>query len=61
MTSDTMSTAAIEDWEDPSGNEFRCKCGKPSVGYGSLNDDRMTSRQPPYWTASPDTEGQAFE
>jgi len=56
-----MSTAAIEDWEDPSGSEFRCKCGKPSVGYGSLNDDRMTSRQPPYWTASPDTEGQAFE
>jgi hypothetical protein len=61
MTSDTMCTAAIEDWDDPSGSESRCKCGKPSVGYGSLCDDRMNTRQPPYRTENPDTEGQASE
>jgi len=61
MTSDTTCTAAIEDWEDPSGSEFRCKCGKPSVGYGSSCDARMNARQPPYRTARPDAEGQAFE
>lgn len=61
MTSDTMSTAAIEDRNDPSGSDFRCKCGKPSVGYGSLCDARMNARQPPYRTVRPDTEGQASE
>ena len=61
MTSDTTCTAAIEDWDDPSGSEFRCKYGKPSVGYGSLCDARMNARQPPYRTVRPDTEGQASE
>ena len=61
MMSDTMSTAAIEDREDPSGSDFRCKCGKPPVGYGSLCDARMNTRQPPYRTARPATEGQASE
>ena len=29
------------------------QCGKPSVGYGSLCDAKMNTRQPPYRTDAP--------
>ena len=56
-----MIRSAIEDWEDPSGSEFRCKSGNPGRNYGSSIDFGMKSRQPTGSTVRPDTEGQAFE
>jgi len=43
------------------GMIFGAKAVNHLVGYGSLCDVRMNSRQPPYQTARPGTEGQALE
>ncbi len=40
---------------------FGAKAVNQPVGYGSLCDDRMNTRQPPFRTARPDAEGQALE
>lgn len=61
MKFDTNVRSAIEDQNDPSGMIFGAKAVNHLVGYGSLCDVRMNSRQPPYQTARPGTEGQALE